>query len=129
MVGIERDRDSRALLLAPDVEPFRVHAVAGAVQAAAGDAFVRLHEVIASCLPGGARRARERGIAPGAADMKGVGLDEAPRAPAFGAARDQRELGARALQRRQRALDEALGPAIGVVALTDDSDLHPLSDP
>jgi hypothetical protein len=46
------------------------------------------------------------------------------RAPALGAARDQRHLGAAALERRQGARDEALGAAVGVVALADDGDPH-----
>ncbi len=131
MVGIERDAEAlegpgRS---APDVEPFRVHAVAGAVDAAAGDALVRLHQVEAASLPGLARGARERRVAPGITDVEGVDGEETPRAPAVGLARDQRQFRARALERRQRAFDEALGPAVGVVALPDQRQAHSVSAP
>src|SRR3979490_95049 len=108
-----------------------MHAVAGAVDVAARDALVRLHDVEALAPPGLARGARERPGAPkvahltgrdahGArmvADMKGTDAQQAPRAPAFAAARDQRDFRPRALERRQGAGNEPLGAPIGVVAL------------
>src|SRR5467141_725482 len=102
---------------APQVEPAAMHAVARAVDIAARDALVRLHDVEALAPPRLARDARERPVAPQVSDMEGIDAQQAPRAPAFAAARDQRDFGPRALERRQGAGDKPLGAPIGVVAL------------
>src|SRR5216683_1743806 len=102
---------------APQVEPAAMHAVTRAVDVAARDALVRLHDVEAHAPPGLARGARERPVAPQVADMKGIDAQQAPRAPAFAAARDQRDVRPRALERRQGAGNEPLGAPIRVVAL------------
>ncbi len=57
---------------APDVEPFGMHAVSGAVQIATGDAFVRLHQVEVACLPGAPRGTRERSVAPQIAGVERI---------------------------------------------------------
>src|SRR3989475_6557258 len=85
---------SRAL---SQLEPAAMHAVAGAVDVAARDALVRLYYVEALSSPRRARGARERPVAPQIADVKGIDAQQAPRAPAFAAARDQRDVGPRAL--------------------------------
>src|SRR5712691_5633629 len=112
---------SRAL---SQVEPAAMHAVASAVDVAARDALVRLHDVEALSSPRLARGARERPVAPEVADMKGIDAQQAPRAPAFAAARDQRDVGPRALERRQGAGNEPLGAPISVVALAYQGELQ-----
>src|SRR5436305_1869869 len=72
--------------------------------------------------PRGARGARKRPVAPHLADVEGINAQHAARAPALRLARDQRHLGAGALERRQRPGDEALGAAIGRVALAHDGE-------
>src|SRR5688572_27063394 len=101
-----------------------MHAVACAVDVAARDTLVRLHHVEMLAPPRIARGAGERPVAPQVADVERVDAQEAPRAPAAFFARDQRELGARALERGQRASDETLGAAVRTVALSDQSNLH-----
>src|SRR5690349_22320567 len=101
-------------------EPAPVHAVAGAIDVAAGNAFVRLHDVKALAPPGRARGAREGPVAPYLADVERVHAQHAARAPAFRLPRNQRHFGAGALERRQRARDETLGAAKCVVALAHD---------
>src|SRR5258708_7505679 len=102
---------------APQLEPAAMHAVAGAVDVATRDALVRLHDVEAHAPPGLARGACERPVAPQVADVKGIDAQQAPRAPALAAARDQRDFRPRALERRQGARDEPLGAPIRVVTL------------
>src|SRR5437879_7157093 len=94
-----------------------MHAVARAVDLAARDALVRLHDVEAAAPPGVARGARERPVAPQVSDLEGIDAQQAPRAPAFAAARDQRDFRPRALERRQGAGNEPLGAPIRAVTL------------
>ena len=101
MVRIDRRGEARqgALHARALLEPARVHPVTGAVDVAASDAFVRLHEVEAAARELAAGRARERPVAPEAADVEG--LDEDRRAVVVGpAARDEREAGAAAAEGR-----------------------------
>src|SRR5258708_18019567 len=122
MIGIESDAEAleRPCRGAAQLEPAPVHAVPGAIDVAARNALVRLHHVEGFAAPGSARRAGERPVAPQVADMERIDAQHAPRSPARGAARDEGDFGAGALQRRQGARDEALGAAIGVIALADD---------
>src|SRR5947208_2481219 len=69
------------------LEPAAMHAVARAVDVAARDALVRLHDVEALSSPRRARGARERPVAPQVSDMEGIDAQQAPRAPALAAAR------------------------------------------
>src|SRR2546427_5552185 len=112
---------SRALSQA---EPAAMHAVARAVDVAAPDALVRLHDVEALSSPRRARRARERPVAPQVSDMEGIDAQQAPRTPALAAARDQRDLGPRALERRQGAGNKSLGAPIGAVTLPHQGELQ-----
>src|SRR2546428_806146 len=105
---------SRAL---SQLEPAAMHAVARAVDVAARDALVRLHYVEALSSPRRGRGARERPVAPQVSDMEGIDAQQAPRAPALAAARDQRDLGPRALERRQGAGNKPLGAPIRPVTL------------
>ena len=119
-------RSSGAGRGAAQLEPAAVHAVAGAVDVAAGDALVRLHQVEALAPPGArARRARTTSRATGCrrGTDRRAATRRAPQPSAL--ARDQRDLGARALERRQRARDEALGAAVGVVALAHEGQPSP----
>ena len=102
VIGIERHAQAleRPRGRAAQIEPAPMHAIARAVDLAARDALVRLHDVEAAAPPGVARGARERPVAPQVSDMKGVDAQQAPRAPAFAAARDQRDVRPRALERR-----------------------------
>src|SRR6185295_5196698 len=131
MVRIEGDAEAfrGAARRAPDVEPLGVNTIACAVQITAGDAFMRLHEIELAGLPRRARRARKRCVAPGVAEVKRIHAEDAPRAPALGAPRDQCQFRPGTLERGQRALDEAFGAAIRVVALPDDGNAHRLSVP
>src|SRR3989475_8902631 len=78
---------SRAL---SQLEPSAMHAVARAVDVAARDALVRLHDVEALSSPRRARGTRERPVAPQVSDMERIDAQQAPRAPAFATARDRR---------------------------------------
>src|SRR6185503_14290375 len=71
VVRVERHAGAleRARRGAPQREPAPVHAVAGAVDVAARDALVRLHHVEMLALPGAARGARERPVAPQVTDV------------------------------------------------------------
>src|SRR5712691_4880959 len=109
---------------APQVEPAAMHAVAGAVDVAARDALVRLHDVEAHAPPRLARGACERPVAPQVADVKGIDAQQAPRTPALAAARDQRDLGPRALERRQGAGNKPLGAPIRAVTLPHQGELQ-----
>src|ERR1051325_1104547 len=119
MIGIEDEAEplDHAGNASAQLEPAAVHAVARAIDVAARNALVRLHDVEALAPPGRAGGARKRPVAPDLADMKRIDAQHAPRAPAFRLPRDQRHLGARALERRQRPFDEALCAAVSVVAL------------
>src|SRR5712691_2904833 len=119
MIRIQGNSDSfqyrsRAL---SQLEPAAMHAVARAVEVASRDALVRLHDVEALSSPRRARGTRERPVAPQDCDMEGIDAQQAPRAPAFAAARDQRELGPRPFERRQGAGNEPLGAPIRAVTL------------
>src|SRR5438874_50328 len=89
-----------------------MHTVARPIDVAAGNALVRLHEVKARPAPRCASRAREGPVAPHLADIEGVDLHYAPRAPAFGFSADQGDFRTRSLERRHGACDEALGVPI-----------------
>src|SRR3954462_6014570 len=130
---VRTDGDAQALedtrRACTQLEPAPVHAVAGAIDIAARDTLVRLHDVEPLAPPRGARGARKRPVAPHLADVEGINAQHAARAPALRLARDQRHLGAGALERRQRPGDEALGAAIGRVALAHDREPHFLCRP
>ena len=110
------------------VEPGGMHAVAGAEDHAAGNALVRLGDIVAAdghLVLGAAHEAAvardtsaEQTRIARVADL----LPEAFLRRALPVARDQRDLGALARQRTQRALDEALGAAVRIVTLADDGD-------
>src|SRR2546425_1761141 len=112
---------SRAL---SQLEPAAMHAVARAVDVAARDALVRLHYVEALSSPRRGRGARERPVAPQVSDMEGIDAQQAPRAPALAAARDQRDFGSRALERRQGAGNKPLGAPIRAVTLPHQGELQ-----
>src|SRR5205085_7991873 len=126
VVRIERDAEAleEARRPRPQLQPAPVHAVARAIDVAAGNTLVRLHEIEALAAPGGAGRARKGPIAPDVAEVKRIYAQHAPRAPALGLARDQRHVGAGALECGQRARDETLGAAVGGVALAHDGELQ-----
>src|SRR5258706_8701816 len=101
-----------------------MHAVAGAVDVAAGNALVRLHDVEAFAPPRRARRARERPVAPEIADVEGIDGEGAARAPTGIFSANQCYFRAASLERRHGAGDEALRSAVGVVFLSDDRDFQ-----
>src|SRR5256885_14868616 len=81
MIGIERETGpgERAEDRAAVVEPLRVHSVAGAVDVATRNAFVRLHDIERAAGDLTAHRACEAPVAPQAPDVKRVAADPAPR--------------------------------------------------
>src|SRR5207249_698957 len=123
---IERDAqplgDSRRG--ATQLEPASMHAVAGAVDVAARDALVRLHQIESVPPPGPARGLREGPVAPQVAEVEWVDLQVLARAPALFLSRQERDIDPGSFQRRKRPADEALRPAVGAVALPDDGQLH-----
>src|SRR5512145_882303 len=107
-----------------------MHAVTGAKDHAAGNPFVRLGDVEAALRhfpPGAVGETPVTRRPP--AEQPGIGriagdLPEAFTRRPVPTAGDESHLGPLAGQRAERPLDEALRPAVGVVALTDDGDLH-----
>src|SRR5207237_7475409 len=95
VVGIERHADAlgQTARLPADIEPAAMDTVARAIDVAARDALVRLHDVEARAPPRRGRRARKRPVAPEFADMEWIDLQHAARAPALRRARDQRYFG------------------------------------
>ncbi len=110
--------------LEPQFQPLAVHAIARAIEIAAGNPLVRLHQVEALAPPRGARRPGEGRVAPPAAEVGRVHAQDAARAPAFPAPRDQGDLAAGALERTQRLRNEALGAAVRRIALAHDGQPH-----
>src|SRR5258708_24832283 len=102
-----------------------MNAVASAVSIAAGNAFVRLHEIESGAPPCGTRRAGKRPVAPHLADVEGVDAQQAASAPAAFISADQGHLGAGAFQRRQCARDETFGATEGVEPLAHDREPQP----
>ena len=104
-----------------------MHAVARAVDVAAEQALVRLHQVEMRVRDRAADRAREAPVAPQAADVERID-DVRLEQLQLGLrpfARVERDGDVALEQRLQRAFDEALGAAEGRVALADDRDAHP----
>src|SRR5262249_45005735 len=107
-----------------DFEPAPVHPVARPIDVASRGALVRLHQVEAFAPAGRARGVREGPVAPKAAGVKRVHPQHAPRAPALGAAGDERDLGAFLFEVGQGARNDPLGAAVRVIALAHDGQLH-----
>ena len=128
MIGAPGDQAprQRRRVAQPLLEPDPVHAVAGAIDVAAQQPLVRLHQFRRLAGDAGANRAGEAPVAPQATDIGRVAqhrFDQLqPRLrPAPGVERD----GDAALEQSfERALDEALGAAVGRVALADDRQPH-----
>ena len=120
-VGEPRDRSGGARAV---LEPLAMHAVAGAVDVAAGDALVRLHEVEALGGEPRAHGAREAAVAPQPSDVERIDLERARRGTRRPLARDDRHLRALLRERVQRTRDEPFRSAVRVVALPDDGDPH-----
>src|SRR5258706_6546905 len=106
----------------PQLEPAPMHAVAGAIDVAAGNALVRLHKVEARPPPRRASGAREGPVAPHLADVEGIDLHYPPRAPAFSLPADQGDFRTRPLERRHGACDEALGAPEWIEPLPHDGE-------
>ncbi len=125
VIGVEGDTGAgeRAERGAPIVQPLRVHAVARAIDVAAGDALVRLHQVERGPRNLAADRAREAPVAPHPAEVERIAADHA----AGGPGPRPRQHGHRETasgERAERALDESLGTPLRVVALPYDGDPH-----
>src|SRR3982075_1609524 len=108
----------------PLVEPGSMHAVAGAIDVAAKQAFVRLHQLRRLRCDGPANRASEAPVAPQTADVKRVAqhrLDKLE--PGVGPLpRIERNGDAALEQRFQCALDKTLAAAMGRVALANNGE-------
>ena len=125
MIGIEREPEAakRTESGAPVLEPLGVHAVAGAVDVAAVDALMRLHELERPTGDLAAHRTGEAPVAPEAADVERVAADQAPGVadPLACEHGDRHTLPA---ERAEGALDEALGASVGAVALPHQGETH-----
>src|SRR6266702_620266 len=125
VIGIEREPQAakRTESGAPVLEPLGVHAVAGAVDVAAVDALVRLHEIERPTGDLAAHRAGEAPVAPKAADVERVAANQAPGGADPFASEDgyRHTLPA---ERAEGALDEALGAPVGAVALPHQGEAH-----
>ncbi len=102
-----------------------MHAVSRAVDIAAREPLVRLHECRRVACDRAAHGAHEPGVAPKPADVEGIddaGLDATPLRGPF--ARVERHGHAALRERFERAREESLGASERRVALADDGKPH-----
>src|SRR5258708_25249555 len=102
-----------------------MNTVARAVNVAARNALVRLHEVESGAPPCCTRRAGKGPGAPPLAEVEGVDPQQAASAPAAFISADQGHLGAGAFQRRQCAREETFGATERAEPLAHDREPQP----
>src|SRR6266513_3025164 len=125
VIGIEREAEpaESSERRAAVVQPLGVHPVARAVNVAARDALVRLHEVKRPAGDFAAYRPREAPVAPYAADVKRIAANH--RARITGPlTRQHGHRDALLAERAARSFDESLRAPVSAVALPHQGDVH-----